>query len=91
MDEIQNEQERECVMSDESLASGLAQVVAGALHDERPVSIRIEGEPAWERVDRVNYGPHGPAVVEVRRAADGHTLIIPVGRVIAVDLGPPNA
>ena len=73
-------------MSDETLASGLAQVVAAALHDGRPVSIKIEGE-AWEPIDRVNYGPHGAAVLEVRRSVDGHTLVVPAARIVAVDVG----
>jgi len=74
-------------MSDESLTSGLAQVASNALHEGRSVALRIEGDLEWHAIDRVNYGPHGPVILEVRRASDGHTLLIPARHVLAVDVG----
>jgi hypothetical protein len=74
-------------VSEEYVASGLAQAAATAISEGRAVSIRIDGEPKWEAIDHVNHGPCGPAIVEVRRARDGHVLFIPAGRIIALDVG----
>ncbi|MGN6849604.1 MAG: hypothetical protein ACTHJK_09060 [Sphingomicrobium sp.] len=74
-------------MSSEQVASGLAQVAAKALFEGRSVAIRLEGDRTWEPIDRMNYGPTGPSIVEVRRIRDGHTLFIPAVWIVALDVG----
>lgn len=67
--------------------SNFAALIANALMDGSAVAIKIEGEHGWETVTHVGSGPEWGPLLEVRRARDGHTLFLPAGRIVAVDVG----
>ena len=74
-------------MTDEMGASSLICAALEGLEAGRRVSLKLDGEPGWIEIRKIGTLRDWPGLFEVERAGGQATLMAPIPRLVAIEVG----